>query len=99
MWAKLSIGSIPRFLRWNQKPYVKIGLIIDLYKGSLLLVESFDLRPNYKHILVIVIPSCSRFANMCLRQLSPLRSLLSPILHGILSASLIPTFIFCFSKT
>jgi hypothetical protein len=32
---------------------------------SLLLVESFDLRPSNQYILVKVIPSCFRFAKMC----------------------------------
>jgi hypothetical protein len=31
---------------------------------SLLLVESFDLRPSSQYILVKVIPSCFRFAKM-----------------------------------
>jgi hypothetical protein len=30
---------------------------------SLLLVESFDLRPSNQYIMVRVIPSCFRFAN------------------------------------
>jgi hypothetical protein len=37
---------------------------------SLLLVESFDLRPSSQYILVRVIPSCFRFAKMCLCQVS-----------------------------
>jgi hypothetical protein len=36
----------------------------------LLLVESFDLRPNNQYILVSVIPSCFRFAKKCLCQVS-----------------------------
>jgi hypothetical protein len=39
---------------------------------SLLLVESFDLRPSNQYILVRVIPSCFRFAKMCLCQVSRL---------------------------
>jgi hypothetical protein len=35
---------------------------------SLLLVESFDLHPSNQYILVRVIPSCFRFAKMCLCQ-------------------------------
>jgi hypothetical protein len=41
---------------------IPIGLSIALYKRSLLFVESFD-----HYILVKVIPSCFRFAEMCLR--------------------------------
>jgi hypothetical protein len=37
---------------------------------SLLLVESFDLRPSNQHILVMVIPSCFRFGKMYLCQVS-----------------------------
>jgi hypothetical protein len=37
---------------------------------SLLLLESFDLRPSNQHILVKVIPSCFHFAKMCFCQLS-----------------------------
>jgi hypothetical protein len=37
---------------------------------SLLLVESFDLRPSNQYILVRVIPSCFHFAKMCLCQVS-----------------------------
>jgi hypothetical protein len=35
---------------------------------NLLLVESFDLCPSNQYILVRVIPSCFRFAKMCLVQ-------------------------------
>jgi hypothetical protein len=38
--------------------------------SSLLLVESFDFRPSNQYILVRVIPSCFRFAKMCLCQVS-----------------------------
>jgi hypothetical protein len=38
--------------------------------GSLLLVESFDSRPSNQYILVKVIPSCFRFAKMCLCECS-----------------------------
>jgi hypothetical protein len=38
-------------------------------RGSLL-VESFDLLPRSQYILVWVIPSCFRFAKMCLCQVS-----------------------------
>jgi hypothetical protein len=37
---------------------------------SLLLVESFDLCPSNQYILVRMIPSCFRFAKMCLCQVS-----------------------------
>jgi hypothetical protein len=37
-------------------------LSIVLYMRSLLLVESFDLRPSNQYILVRVIPSWFRFA-------------------------------------
>jgi hypothetical protein len=33
---------------------------------SLLLVESFEFRPSNQYVLVRVIPSCLRFAKMCL---------------------------------
>jgi hypothetical protein len=57
-------------------PQVQIGLSIVLYllfyiyvyTRSLLLVESFYLRPSNQCILVMVIPSCFRFAKMCLWQ-------------------------------
>jgi hypothetical protein len=45
---------------------VQIDLSIVLYMRSLLLLESFTLRPSNQYILVRVIPSCFRFANMCL---------------------------------
>jgi hypothetical protein len=35
-----------------------------------MLVESFDLRPGNQYILMRVIPSCFRFAKMCLCQIS-----------------------------
>jgi hypothetical protein len=38
---------------------------------SLLLVESLDLRPINQYFFVKVIPSCFRFAKMCLCQVSP----------------------------
>jgi hypothetical protein len=38
--------------------------------SSLLLVESFDLRPSNQYILVRVIPSCFHFAKLCLCQVS-----------------------------
>jgi hypothetical protein len=37
---------------------------------SLLLVESFDFRPSNQYILMMVIPSCLRFATICLYQVS-----------------------------
>jgi hypothetical protein len=37
---------------------------------SLLLVESFDFRLSNQYVLVRVIPSCFRFAKMCLCQVS-----------------------------
>jgi hypothetical protein len=37
---------------------------------SLLLVESFVLRPSNQYVSVRVIPSCFRFAKMCLCQVS-----------------------------
>jgi hypothetical protein len=37
---------------------------------SLLLVESFDFRPSDQYILTRVNPSCFRFANKCLSQVS-----------------------------
>jgi hypothetical protein len=48
----------------------QIGLSIVLYMRSLLLVESFNLRPSNQCILVRVIPSYFRFAKICLRQVS-----------------------------
>jgi hypothetical protein len=51
-------------------PQVQIGLSIALYIGILLLVESLDFRPSSECILVTVIPSCFRFVNMCLQQVS-----------------------------
>jgi hypothetical protein len=45
-------------------------LSIVLYMRSLLLVESFDLCPSNLYILMRVIPSCFRFAKMCLCQVS-----------------------------
>jgi uncharacterized membrane protein len=37
---------------------------------SLLLVDSFDFRPRNQYILVRAIPSCFRFAKLCLCQVS-----------------------------
>jgi hypothetical protein len=37
---------------------------------NLLLVESSDLRQSNQYILVRVVPSCFRFAKMCLHQVS-----------------------------
>jgi hypothetical protein len=60
--------------KWKPYPrvvfYVEIGLSIVLYMRSLLLVESFDLRPSNQYILERVIPSCFRFVKMCLCQVS-----------------------------
>jgi hypothetical protein len=41
---------------------------------SLLLVEGVDFRPSNQYILVRVVPSCFRFAKMCLCQVSLLLS-------------------------
>jgi hypothetical protein len=41
-----------------------------LYMRGLLLVESSDLRPSNQYFLVKAIPSCFRFAEMCLHQVS-----------------------------
>jgi hypothetical protein len=41
-----------------------------IYMRSLLIVESFHFRPSNQYILVRVIPSCFRFAKMCLCQVS-----------------------------
>jgi hypothetical protein len=60
----LEVESVPQ----SCIPQVQIGLNIDLYMRSLLLVERFDLRPSNQYILVRVIPSCFRFAKMCLGQ-------------------------------
>jgi hypothetical protein len=38
--------------------------------GSLLLAESFDLRPSNQYILIRAGPSCFRFVKMCLCQVS-----------------------------
>jgi hypothetical protein len=51
-------------------PKVQIGLSIVLYMRSLLLVESSNFCPTNQYILVRVIPSCFRFAKMCLCQVS-----------------------------
>jgi hypothetical protein len=40
---------------------------------SLLLVENFDLHPSNQYILVMMIPSGFRFANICLCQVSPVK--------------------------
>jgi hypothetical protein len=44
-----------------------------------MLVESFDLHPSNQYSLMRVIPSCFRFAKMCLCQVS-LLSKCSPVL-------------------
>jgi hypothetical protein len=62
----LEVEAIPQ----SCIPYVQIGLSIVLYMRSLLLVESLDFRPSNQYILVRVIPSCFRFAKMCLCQVS-----------------------------
>jgi hypothetical protein len=46
--------------------YIQTGLIIALYKRSLLLVESFDLCISNHYGLVMVIPSSLHFAYTCL---------------------------------
>jgi hypothetical protein len=68
--ARLSIGNVLEFLCWKWKLYprvvfqVQIGLSIVLYMRSLLFVESFVLGLSNQHILVRVIPSCFRFAEI-----------------------------------
>jgi hypothetical protein len=64
--SMLEVEAIPQ----SCIPLVQIGLSIVLYMRSLLLVESFDLRPSNQYILVKVIPSCFHFAKMCLCQVS-----------------------------
>jgi hypothetical protein len=51
-------------------PQVQIGLSNVLYMRSLLLVESSDLPPSNQYILVMMIPSCFRFAKMRFFQVS-----------------------------
>jgi hypothetical protein len=73
--ARLSIGNVLEFLCWKWKPYLRVvfrkaRLIFVLYMRSLLLVESFNFRPSNQYILVRVIPSCLRFAKVCLCQVS-----------------------------
>jgi hypothetical protein len=53
---------------------VQIVSSIVLYMRSLLLLESFYLRPSNQHILVKMIPSCFRFEKTCLYQVSLLSS-------------------------
>jgi hypothetical protein len=64
--SMLEVEAVPQ----SCIPYVQIGLSIVLYMRSLLLVESFDLRPSNQYILVRVILSCFRFGKMCLCQVS-----------------------------
>jgi hypothetical protein len=51
-------------------PYVQIDLSVVLFLRRLLPVESFGLSLSSQYILVRVIPSCFRFAKMCLCQVS-----------------------------
>jgi hypothetical protein len=50
---------------------------------SLLLVESFDVCPSNQYILVRLIPSCFRFAKMCLCQVSLLSSVVQYNWHHL----------------
>jgi hypothetical protein len=54
-------------------PQVQIGLSIVLYMRSLLLVESFDLRPSNQYILVRVIPSCFHLQKCVCGRQSPIK--------------------------
>jgi hypothetical protein len=65
--ANLSIGNVLEFLLYSVS---EVGLSIVLYMRSLLLVESFDLRPSNQYILVRVNSSSLRLAKMCLCQVS-----------------------------
>jgi hypothetical protein len=63
--SMLEVEAVPQ----SCIPY-QIGLSIVLYMRNFLLVESFDLRPSNQYSLVGVIPSCFRFAKMCLCKVS-----------------------------
>jgi hypothetical protein len=67
--------SIISMLEVEAVPQSCIPLSPDLFEycfiyENLLLVESFDFRLSNQYILVRVIPSCFRFAKMCLCQVS-----------------------------
>jgi hypothetical protein len=72
--ARLSVGNVLEFLCWKWKPYPRVvfrkSILVRALMRSLLLVDSFGLRPSNQYILVKVIPSCFRFAKMCLCQVS-----------------------------
>jgi hypothetical protein len=63
--SMLEMEAIPQ----SSIPQVQIGLSIVLYT-KMLLVESFDLRSSNQYISVRVIPSCFRFAKICLCQVN-----------------------------
>jgi hypothetical protein len=62
----LEVEAVPQ----RYIPQVQIGLSTVLCMRNLLLVESSGLRPSNHYILVRSIPSCFRFAKMCLPQVS-----------------------------
>jgi hypothetical protein len=64
--SMLEVEAVPQ----SYIPQVQIGLSIVLYMRSSLLVESFNFHLSNQYNLVRVIPSCFRFAKMCLCQLS-----------------------------
>jgi hypothetical protein len=59
-------------VRWNWSciSQTQIGLNIALRMKNLLLVETFNLHTSSQYILLRAIPSCCRFAKVCLRQVS-----------------------------
>jgi hypothetical protein len=74
---RLSIGNIIEFLCWKWKPYPRVVFRKFEYRfiytmRSLLRVESLEFRPSNQYILVRAIPSCFRFAKICLCQVSVL---------------------------
>jgi hypothetical protein len=57
-WKRSKISMLEvEVLSQSFIPYVQIDLSIVLYMKSLLLVESFDLRPSNQYTLMRVIPS------------------------------------------
>jgi hypothetical protein len=94
--SSLTVGGVwvLVFLCFMWKPYPRVvfrkpRLVWVLYMRSLLLVESFDLGPSNQYILVRGIPSCFRFAKMCLCQVSLLSEFISRYLTSSGSCTLI----------
>jgi hypothetical protein len=96
--SRLDVEAVPQ----SCTLYVQTGLSLVWYMWSVWRVERFDLRPSNQYRVVRVTPSCFRFAEMCLCQVSLLsrcspRYLTSreelPIVHIVVMVWRGPTWI------